>query len=108
MEPVEVWKGRHGDPVPPFGPLPGVRLNDTLAYEFEVPARLVAWPGRTLLNRVFVLLDLGVSMSLPAWRPTRGVDRDKSEPDTWKSFGKADSSDVAVGTALTGGPPHRS
>jgi len=29
-----------------------------------------------------VLLDLGVSLSFPAWR-SRGVDRDKSGPDTW-------------------------
>ena len=55
MEQVEVWVGRQGDPVPLFGPLPGVRLDDTLAYEFELPARFVPWPGRTLLERVFVL-----------------------------------------------------
>ena len=55
MKQVEVWVGRHGDPVPLFGPLPGVRLDDTLAYEFELPARFVPWPGRTLLERVFVL-----------------------------------------------------
>jgi Protein of unknown function (DUF402) len=83
MEQVEVWRGRHGDPVPLFGPLPGVRLDDTLAYEFELSARFVPWLGRTRLERVFVLLDLGVSLSLPAWRSTRGVDRDKSGPDTW-------------------------
>jgi hypothetical protein len=66
-----------------FGPLPGVRSDDTLAYEFELPDRFTPWPGRTRLERVFVLLDLGVSMSLPAWRSTPGVDRDKSGPDTW-------------------------
>jgi len=32
---------------------------------------------------VFVLLDLGVSMSLPAWRPAVGADRDASGPSTW-------------------------
>ncbi|MFI0352892.1 DUF402 domain-containing protein [Actinomadura sp. 9N407] len=83
MEQVEVWRGRHGDPDPLFGPLPGARLDDTLAYEFELPARFTPWPGRTRLERVFVLLDLGVSMSQPAWRSTGGVDRDKSGPDTW-------------------------
>jgi len=25
MQQVEVWRGAHGDPVPPVGPLPGVR-----------------------------------------------------------------------------------
>jgi len=83
VEQVEVWRGRHGDPVPLFGPLPGVRAGDTLAYEFELPARFVPWPGRTRLERVFVLLDLGVSMALPAWRSTRGADRSMSGPDTW-------------------------
>lgn len=83
MEQVEVWRGRHGDPVPLFGPLPGVRTGTALAYEFELPARFVPWPGRTRLERVFVLLDLGVSMARPAWRSTPGVDRDKSGPDTW-------------------------
>jgi hypothetical protein len=82
VEQVEVWRGRHGDPVPLSGPLPGVRLDDTLAYEFELPPSFVPWPGRTLLERVFVLLDLGVSMSLPAWRSTLGADRGKSGPDT--------------------------
>jgi hypothetical protein len=34
MEQVEVWRGGHGDPVPLFGPLPGVSAGDVLAYEF--------------------------------------------------------------------------
>lgn len=83
MEHLEVWRGRHGDPVPLVGPLPGIRMGSTLAYEFELPDRFVPWPGRTLLERAFVLLDLGVSMSLPAWRPTAGIDRDRTEPTTW-------------------------
>lgn len=83
MEQVEVWRGRHGDPVPLFGPLPGVHQDGALAYEFQLPPRFVPWPGRTRLERVFVLLDLGVSMSVPAWRSARGVDRYKSGPDTW-------------------------
>lgn len=58
MKQVEVWRGRHGDPVPLLGPLPGVRSDDTVAYEFRLPGRFEPWPGRTLLERVFVLLDL--------------------------------------------------
>lgn len=83
MEQVEVWRGRHGDPVPLFGPLPGVRAGDVLAYEFELPARFIPWPGRTLLERVFVLLDLGVSMSAPPWRSNGLVNRDQTGPDAW-------------------------
>ncbi|HEY0448393.1 DUF402 domain-containing protein [Actinophytocola sp.] len=91
MKHVEVWRGAHGDPVPPFGPLPGVRIGDTLAYEFQLPDRFVPWPGRTLLERVFVLLDLGVSMARPCWRRMRtpdggeiaGIDADRGEPSTW-------------------------
>lgn len=91
MEQVEVWRGAHGDPTPLFGPLPGVRTGDTLAYEFQLPDRFVPWPDRTLLERVFVLLDLGVSMSLPSWRQMRtadgefiaGIDPDHSQPTTW-------------------------
>jgi hypothetical protein len=83
MREVEVWRGRHGDPVPLFGPLPGVRDGDALTYEFELPKRFPPWPGRTSLQRVFALLDLGVSMSLPAWRPSAGYDRDATEPSAW-------------------------
>jgi hypothetical protein len=46
-------------------------------------SRFTPWPGRTLLERVFVLLDLGVSMSLPPWRCTATVSRGESEPGTW-------------------------
>ncbi|MFD5243608.1 DUF402 domain-containing protein [Amycolatopsis sp. NPDC058340] len=83
MEKVEVWRGAHGDPEPLFGPLPGIRQGDTLAYEFRLPDSFVPWPGGTLLERVFVLLDLGVSMSMPAWRSTAGIDRVESGPTTW-------------------------
>src|SRR5690348_13955155 len=83
VEKVDVWRGRHGDPVPLFGPLPGVRAGDTLAYEFELQARFVPWPGRTRLERVFVLLDLGVSMSRPVWRSAPGASREESGPGTW-------------------------
>jgi hypothetical protein len=83
MEQIEVWQGRHGDPVPLFGPLPGIRHDDALAYEFELSARFVPWPGRSRLMRVFVLLDLGVALSLPAWRSRQGVDQHKREPSSW-------------------------
>jgi hypothetical protein len=83
MEQIEVWRGRHGDPVPLLGPLPGVHTDDVLAYEFELPSRFVPWPGRTRLERVFVLLDLGVSMSCPPWRRTARTSREASGPDTW-------------------------
>ena len=90
MRHVEVWRGAHGDPVPPFGPLPGIRIGDTLAYEFQLPDRFVPWPGRSRLERVFVLLDLGVSMARPCWRRMRtpdgevdGIDAALDEPKTW-------------------------
>lgn len=90
MRHVEVWRGAHGDPVPPFGPLPGIRIGDTLAYEFQLPDRFVPWPGRSLLERAFVLLDLGVSMARPCWRRMRtpdgeidGIDAALDEPKTW-------------------------
>ncbi len=66
MEQVEVMKGKHRGEL--FGPLPGVRIGDVIAYEVELPERFVPWPGRTRLERVFVLLDLGVSFSNPPWR----------------------------------------
>src|SRR5262249_17934966 len=49
----------------------------------QLSSRFTPWPGRTLLERVFVLLDLGVSMSLPPWRSTAAVNRDGSGPGTW-------------------------
>jgi hypothetical protein len=42
-----------------LGPLPGARSDDTVAYEFRLPDRFAPWPGRTLLERVFMLLELG-------------------------------------------------
>jgi len=60
-------RGRHGDVGPLFGPLPGVRLGEVVAYEFELPARFEPWPGRTRLERTFVLLDVGVSFANPCW-----------------------------------------
>lgn len=90
-----MWRGRWASGEL-FGPLPGV-VDDTvhggtLAYEFALPDDVyVPWPGRGLLERVFVLLDLGVSLSIPVWRGTigddgtivPGLDGDHDEPSTW-------------------------
>jgi hypothetical protein len=83
MRKVQVWRGAHGDPEPLFGPLPGMRSGDALAYEFELPARYRPWAGKTRLERVFVLLDLGVSMSQPVWSSAPHVSRHRAGPDTW-------------------------
>jgi hypothetical protein len=47
------------------GPFPGVRLGDAMAYEFELDESLVPRPGRTRLERAYVLLDVGVQLSNP-------------------------------------------
>lgn len=91
MQPVEVWRGKYGDPVPLFGPLPGRRDGAALAYEFELPPAYQPWPDRDRLERSFVLLDVGVGMSLPSWRTraepdgtmTPGVDAEASGRVTW-------------------------
>jgi hypothetical protein len=91
VEQVRVWRGAHADPVPLFGPLPGVRIGDTLAYEFGLADEFVPKPGHTRLQRVFVLLDLGVSMAVPTWRhlvrpdgsTVPGLDADRAEATTW-------------------------
>lgn len=38
-------RGRHGQE-PLFGPLPGARHGDTVAYEFELPDSFEPWPNR--------------------------------------------------------------
>src|SRR5260370_41406346 len=84
---VEVMRGRHGQERL-FGPLPGVRDAGVLAYEFELPDSFEPWPGRTLLERTFVLLDLGVSFPNPFWvrlvKPDGTVvDREREGSGTW-------------------------
>ncbi|HJP76483.1 MAG TPA: DUF402 domain-containing protein [Pseudonocardiaceae bacterium] len=83
MREVQVWHGDHGDPVPLFGPMPGIRSGDTLAYEFELPPSYLPWEGKTRLERTFVLLDLGVSFSQPVWQSASHASRLKAGPDTW-------------------------
>lgn len=67
LERVEVMRGTHRDLAFQFGPLPGFRLGNVVAYEFELPERYEPWPGRTRLERTFVLLDVGVSFANPCW-----------------------------------------
>ena len=86
-QPVEVMRGRHGQE-PLFGPLPGARHGSVVAYEFELPDSFEPWPGRTLIERTFVLLDLGVSFANPCWarhvKPDGTVvDRGPAGSDTW-------------------------
>jgi hypothetical protein len=91
VEQVQVWQGRFGDPVPLFGPLPGIRDGDVVAYEFALPTRFEPWPGRDRLERVFVLLETGVGLTLPCWRTVvtpqgrslPGVDAAHTEGITW-------------------------
>lgn len=52
---VEVMRGTHRDKDFRFGPLPGYRLGDVVAYEFELPERFEPWPGRTRLERGSVI-----------------------------------------------------
>lgn len=87
-EPVEVLRGTRKEPGLRFGPLPGYRVGDALAYEWELPARFEPWPGRTLVERTFVLLDLGVSFANPCWvrghRPDGTVvEADPRGRDSW-------------------------
>lgn len=73
-ERVEVIKGTHRNLAFTFGPLPGVRIDDVVAYEFELPERFEPWLGRTRLERTFVLLDVGVSFAMPCWRRATNPD----------------------------------
>ena len=89
IERVDVFRGGHRDGDGSlFGPLPGVRMGDAVAYEFELPTRFVPWPGRSRLERVFVLLDLGVGMSNPCWCHSANSDGStvvipETEVDSW-------------------------
>jgi hypothetical protein len=87
-DPVQVWRGAHGEPERLFGPLPGMRSGDVVAYEFELPPRFEPWSGRSRLERTFVLLDVGVSFANPCWqRATRldgsVVETDPKGRDSW-------------------------
>jgi hypothetical protein len=60
LESVQVMRGQSG-------PFPGVRLGDAVAYEFQLDESFVPRPGATRLERVFVLLDVGVQLSNPPY-----------------------------------------
>ena len=53
-----------------------------MAYEFELPERFEPWPGRTRLERTFVLLDVGVSFANPCWARSRNHDGSLCETDS--------------------------
>ena len=81
VERVEVMRGTPRDLGYLFGPLPGFRLGDVVTYEFELPERFEPWPGRTRLERTFVLLDVGVSFANPCWVRARSPDGASVEVD---------------------------
>lgn len=86
-EALKVWRGRHGDPIPLFGPLPAARVGNVVAYEFELTPAFKPWRGRTRLDRVFVLLDLGIQMCNPCWETVTMADgregKGLSTADSW-------------------------
>jgi hypothetical protein len=85
-ERVEVMQGRHHSPHELFGPLPGVRLGEVVAYEFELPESFEPWVGGSRLQRTFVLLDVGVTLSDVCWGRYRGPDGHITDGDvagTW-------------------------
>ena len=88
IERVEVMRGTQRNLAFEVGPLPGYRLGNVVAYEFELPKRFEPWPGRTRLERTFVLLDVGVSFANPCWvRQTKPdgsvVEVDPHGRDSW-------------------------
>jgi len=88
VDPVKVFRGKHRDPSDLFGPLPGYRHGNVVAYEFELPESFEPWPGRSRLERTFVLLDFGVSFANPCWRRWQRPDgsmgtREPEGPGSW-------------------------
>jgi len=68
IDQVEVFLGTHKQADPTlFGPLPGRRLGDVIAYESQAPATFTPWPGRSRVERRYALLDLGVAFGVPCW-----------------------------------------
>lgn len=78
---IEVMRGTNRAPDALFGPLPGYRAGNVVAYEFGLPERFEPWPGRSRLERTFVLLDVGVSFANPCWRGLREADGTLTELD---------------------------
>ena len=81
LERAKVMRGTHKDLGLLFGPIAGCRLGNVVAYEWELPRRFEPWPGRTRLERTFVLLDLGVSFSNPCWAHETKADGSVVEAD---------------------------
>ncbi len=81
VEAVEVIRGSHREPTVQIGPLVGVREGNVVAYEFELPERFEPWPGRTRVERTFVLLDVGVSFANPCWQREHRADGSVVEMD---------------------------
>jgi Protein of unknown function (DUF402) len=84
---ASILRGRHGRGNL-AGPLPGARLDQVVAYDFELPGSFEPWPGRTRRERTYVMLEFGVSFANPSWvRHTREdgliVDRTLEGPGTW-------------------------
>src|SRR6266540_2128263 len=80
VERVEVLRGKHHN-ANLFGPLPGFRHGDVVAYEFQLPERFEPWPGRSRVERTFVLLDVGVSFANPCWMRCTNADGSVTEAD---------------------------
>lgn len=68
IEPIEVFLGTHkGEQTELFGPLPGRRCGQVIAYEMQAPADFEVWPGRSRVERKYALLDVGVALGIPCW-----------------------------------------
>lgn len=89
IERIQVYLGTHkqGDPTL-FGPLPGRRLGDVIAFEMQAPPVFTPWPGRSRVERKYALIDLGVSFGIPCWSHHRlpdgeTVSRPADQQDSW-------------------------
>lgn len=74
--PIEVQRGHYTKPDALSAPLAGFRHGNILYYDLELPEKFVPAEGKTRQERIFVLLDVGISFSNPIW--FKG-----DEIDTW-------------------------
>lgn len=74
--PIEVQRGHYSEPDELSAPLAGFRHGNILYYDLELPKKFIPAEGKTQQERIFVLLDVGISFSNPIW--FKGEDR-----DTW-------------------------
>lgn len=74
ITPCKVFRGHYTKPNELFGPLPGFRQDNILCYEFELPERFIPAEGKTSVERIFVILDLGISFSNPIWFQGQEID----------------------------------